>query len=130
MKISQILDTKQADIFEAKKVITESKDVFPDVDVLKIDPDRADDYDIVQTLMPTLVRIAYVHLQNDKAKYDRTHKGEDDEPFEFTKDALEDRLDDLINSIRNRLDDQSIHDKHAYVDRIENEFKEPLTKGK
>lgn len=112
-----------------ESLVTEAKDYFPDVDVIKLDPDRADTYDIVQALMPTLVRTAYVHLSHDKDKYERTHTEEDDEPFEFTNDALEERLDTLIDAIRNRLDDQSSHDKHAAIEKIKSEFKEKLTEA-
>jgi hypothetical protein len=106
-------------------LITEAKDVFPDVDVIKIDPDRADPYDVVSALMPTLVRMAYVTLSEDQVKYKRTHTDPEDK-FEFTEDALEDLLDDLIKNVRNRLDDQSAHDKKAYIDRLKGEFKNKL----
>jgi len=109
-----------------KEILTESKDVFPDVDVIKLDPDRADVYDVVQSIMPTLVRMAYTYLVNDKQKYDRTHTDEEDTPFEFTKDALEEEVDKLIKHITNRFDDMSSHDKSAYIDRIKSEFKEKL----
>ena len=116
--------------FINKKTLTESKDFFPDIDVLKIDPDRADAYDIVQTLMPTLVRIAYVNLMEKKIKYDRTHKDKDDEPFVFNNDALEDELDDLIKFVRNRMDDLSSHDKKSYIDKVKTEFSEKLIENK
>jgi len=122
MKFSQFI--------KSTPIITESKDVFPDVDVIKLDPDRADAYDVVQSLMPTLVRMSYVYLVEDKIKYERTHKDEEDTPFEFTEDALEERLDDLIKHIRNRLDDESSHDKKAAIDRLKGEFKEKLEEEK
>lgn len=113
--------------------LTESKDMFSDVDVIKLDPDRIDAYDIVQALMPTLVRTAYVILCHDKEKYERTHNpkaSEDDEdgddPFPFTADELEERLDDIVGHIKNRLDDMSSHDRHSYIERIKGEFKEKL----
>jgi len=109
-----------------REILTEAKDLFPEVDVIKIDPDRADVYDIVQSIMPTMVRIAYTNLVNDKEKYERTHTDEEDIPFEFTKDALEEEVDNLIKHITNRMDDLSSHDKSAYIDRIKSEFKEKL----
>jgi hypothetical protein len=110
--------------------ITEAKDVFPDVDVLKIDPDRADAYDIVQALMPTMVRIAYTHLMHDHTKFKREHEHDDPEEenqkFDFNVDGLEERLDDLVKAITRRFDDMTSHDKAAYIGKIKSEFKEPL----
>jgi hypothetical protein len=107
--------------------LVESKDYFPDVDVLKLDPDRVDVYDIVSNLMPTLVRMAYVNLCHEKEKYERTHTDDEDEPFAFTVDELEDKLDDLISLVRDRFDDLTSRDKISYIDRVKSEFKEKLT---
>jgi|ERR1017187_1244334 hypothetical protein len=108
----------------------EAKDLFPDVDVIKIDPDRADVYDIVQGIMPTLVRVAYTHLVDDKVKYNRTHTDEDDIPFEFTIGALEECLDEFIHNIKDKLDDISMHDRVTYIKGVSSEFKEKLDEGK
>jgi hypothetical protein len=110
--------------------IVESKDYFSDVDVLKFDPDNVDAYDIVSTLMPTIVRIAYVNLCHNKEKYERTHTDEEDEPFDFSQDALEDEVDDMIGHITNRFGDLSSRDKASYIDRVKSEFKEKLTEPK
>jgi len=123
MKFKKFLKDPNAPV-----IITEA-DIFPDVDVIKLDPDRADAHDIVQALMPTLVRMAYVYLSEDKVKYERTHNDPDDTPFEFTEDALEEHLDLLIENITKRLDDQSSHDKKAAIDHIAKEFKAPLTES-
>jgi hypothetical protein len=112
--------------FLEQATLTEGKDFFPDVDVIKLDPDRVDVYDIVSALMPTLVRMAYVDLSHDKEKYERTHTDEEDEPFNFTVDELEDRLDKIIDNLKNRIDDMSSRDKHHYIDAIKKEFKEEL----
>ncbi len=114
--------------FLKDSMLTEA-DIFPDVDVIKLDPDRADPYDVAQALMPTLVRMAYVYLTEDKVKYERTHRAEDDTPFEFTSDALDERLETLIDNICKRLDDMSTHDRKAFIDRISKEFKEKLTEA-
>ena len=121
---------KISDILSPMAKLCEAKDYFDSVDVIKLDPDRADAYDVVQALMPTLIRIAYVNMAHDKERYDRTHTDEEDDPFEFTIDELEDRLDDLVKNIRDRLDDQTSHDKHAYIDRIKSEFKEKIDEAK
>lgn len=117
-----------------KELVKESlimeADVFPDVDVIKLDPDRADAYDVVQALMPTLVRMAYVYLTDDKVKYERTHTDEEDTPFEFSKDALDEQLENLIDNITKRLEDLSTHDRGDYIDRISSEFKEKLQEPK
>lgn len=110
-------------------MLTEA-DVFPDVDVIKLDPDRADAYDVVSALMPTLVRMAYVYLTNDKVKYERTHTDEEDTPFEFSKDALDEQLENLIDNITKRLEDLSTHDRGDYIDRLKSEFKEKLEEPK
>lgn len=109
-----------------EQILIES-DVFPDVDVIKLDPDRADAFDVVQALMPTLVRMAYVYLSDDKVKYERAHTDEEDTPFEFTKDALDEQLEKLIENICNRFEDFSTHDRGNYIDRVSSEFKEKLT---
>jgi hypothetical protein len=108
-----------------KESLIEAKDFFTDVDVIKLDPDRADAHDVVSAIMPTLVRMAYTYLAQDKIKYDR-NKDDEDPEFEFTKDALEERLDNLIGHVRDRLD-MSGHDKLNYITRLKDEFKEKLT---
>lgn len=104
------------------KQINEATDYFPNVDLIKIDPDRADSYDIVSALLPTLVKIAYVDMSHDKVKYDRTHNDEEDTPFDFSESELVDRLDNVINQIRNRLDDMSAQDKKAFINRVKSDF--------
>lgn len=106
--------------------LTEGRDRFDDVDVIKLDPDRADIYDIVSALMPTLTRIAYTYLIDDKERYEKTHRDEEDDPFEFTESELEDRLDDVIRLLRDKLDDQTSSDKMSYIKALAKEFKEPL----
>jgi len=113
MKLSQIL---------------ESKDLFLEVDVIKLDPDRADAYDVVSHIMPTLVRIAYCDMVHDKAKHDRMYDEEDDEPYQFTADQLEDKLDDLVKLVREKFEDLSTHDRLSYIDKMKSEFKPQLDK--
>jgi hypothetical protein len=123
----------QSELPKMKKIIeslvVEAKDVFSDVDVIKIDPDRADPYDIVSAVMPTLVRAAYVLLVEDQIKYKR-NKDEDDPEFEFTEEALSERLDELIKQVCRRFDDQSRHDLNAYITRLKGEFKVKLEEEK
>jgi hypothetical protein len=107
--------------------ITEGKDYFPEVDVIKLDPDRVDVQDITQALLPTLIRIAYAHLAQDKAKYERTHTDEDDDPFEFTESELEDRLDMLVRSLRDSIGDLTGSDYKSAIDSVKKEFKEKLS---
>jgi hypothetical protein len=104
-------------------------DVFPDIDVIKLDPDRADSHDVVNALMPTLIRMAYVYLTDDKIKYERTHRDEEDTPFEFTEDELDDRLENLIENVIKRLEEVSTHDRKDYIKRLSSEFKEKLTEA-
>jgi hypothetical protein len=109
-----------------KESLTEAKDLFNDVDVIKLDPDRVDAHDIVSAIMPTLVRVAYTQLVHDQTKYNRGKDDEDPE-FEFTKDELEERLDTLIGHVRDKLD-MSGHDKMDYITNMSGEFKQKLEK--
>jgi hypothetical protein len=106
--------------------LTEAKNLFNDVDVIKLDPDRVDAHDIVSAIMPTLVRVAYTQLVYDQTKYNRGKDDEDPE-FEFTADELEERLDTLIGHVRDKLD-MSGHDKMDYINKMSSEFKQKLEK--
>lgn len=109
-----------------KMFLESSSDYFSDVDVIKFDPDKVDTHDIVNALMPTLVKMAYVQLSDDKKKYERTHTDEDDEPFKFTKDELEERLDDIVGNLKDRLSDLSSRELIYHINKMEKEFREPL----
>ena len=104
--------------------LNEAVDLFPEVDVIKFDPDRIDMYDVVNSLMPTLARVAYVILSQKKVKYDSTHTDEEDEPFEFTKDALEEELSDVVDDLVERLNDQTMRDRLEIIDKLSGEFKD------
>lgn len=104
-------------------------DVFADIDVIKLDPDRADSHDVVNALMPTLIRMAYVYLVDDKAKYERTHRDEEDTPFEFTTDELDDRLENLIENVVKRFEEVSMRDRKADIKKMSSEFKEKLNES-
>jgi len=123
-------DEKEVDF---KELVNESlvmeADVFPDVDVIKLDPDRADSHDVVNALMPTLIRMAYVYLVDDKVKYERTHKDDEDTPFEFTEDELDERLENLIENVVKRLEEVSMRDRKADIKKMSGEFKEKLTES-
>jgi len=105
--------------------LTEAKDLFNDVDVIRLDPDRADATDVVSALMPTIVRIAYTNLIHERNKYERTHTDEEDDKFEFTVEALDEKVEELVDHIRDRLD-MSRHDRESYINRLKDEFKEKL----
>lgn len=109
--------------------LDEARDLFPDADVIKLDPDRIDMYDVVNNLMPTLARVAYVILSNKKTKYERTHTDEEDTPFEFTKDALEEELSDVVDDLVERLNDQTMRERLTVIDSLMSEFKD-LKDGK
>lgn len=117
--------------FIGTETITEgTNDMFPDVDVLKLDPDRADITDVVDVLMPTLVRMAYVELVIAKKKYERTHTDEEDDPFEFTVDALEEKVGDIVSLLKDKLDDLNYRDFVGIINKIKSEFKEKIEDSK
>lgn len=136
MKFSHFLKNKQIDAYDIVTFLKNKQnedilkeDLFKDVDVIKLDPDRIDAYDIVTSMMPTIIRTAYVNLTEDKKKYEKNFD-EEDETFEFSEYALGDAVDDLIEHIRNKFKDISMHDRKIYIDRIKDEFKVPLTDKK
>lgn len=106
--------------------LTEVQELFAELDVIKLDPDRTDVYDIIHALLPTLVRISYANMVEDQRKYNRTHASEDDERFQFTKETLIETVNDLIASLRKRfdaVDDKMIGD---VIETIKSEFKTQL----
>jgi len=105
--------------------LLEAKDLFTDVDVIKLDPDRADVYDVVSALMPTLTRIAYTNLVHERTRYTRG-KDEEDSDFEFTADALDEELEKLVGLIVNKFEDQNSHDRLAVINKLKSEFKDKL----
>lgn len=104
--------------------LNEARDLFPEADVIKLDPDRIDMHDVTHTLLPTLARVAYVILSQKKIKYERTHTDEEDEPFEFTKDALEEEFSDVLSDLVERLNDVSMRDRLSVIDQIKSELKD------
>lgn len=112
-----------------ESLIFEAKDLFTDVDVIKLDPDRADAYDVVSALMPTLVRMAYTNLVHERTRVTRG-KDEEDSDFEFTADALDEEVEKLVDHVVKRFEDQNSHDRLAVINRVKSEFKDKLEEKK
>lgn len=106
---------------------------FKEKDTIVIDPDRDDSHDIVNKLMPTLIRMAYTHLVIDQVSHEKRHgpKSDDEDAynFEFTKSELRDRISTLIDHVREKLDDITDSELDEDISRMEHEFKTPLEKA-
>lgn len=99
----------------------EALDFFKNLDVIKLDPDRIDSSDVANAILPTLIRMSYVNLLNKKVKYDRSKK-DDDEEFEFDKLALENELDNVIESLIDKLQYPSKSSFNIHLEKIKFEF--------
>ena len=106
---------------------------FKEIDTITIDPDRDDVYDITNKIMPSLIRMAYTHLVADKVSHEKkfgaSSDDEDSYNFSFTKSELVDRLETLINNLKDKLDDET-HGTELKdsITKMESEFKTPLDK--
>ena len=109
--------------------LNEVQDLFKDMDVIKLDPDRADVYDVVNALMPTLVRMSYTFLVDDKRQHERTHTDEDDAKFDFDTGALIEMVNETISTLRKRLSGVDDGDIKQLIDTIKGEFTQPLTES-
>jgi hypothetical protein len=96
---------------------------FADNTTLSFDPDRTDVYDIVHDLMPLLVKIAFVHLMEDKEKHDKMYHDEPDNEFEYTEDTLADKVQELAKAMCERFDDMSAADYVSAVNHTKTKLK-------
>lgn len=116
------------------EIVTESN-LFPDVDTIRLDPDRVDVYDIVSHLLPTIVKISYTFLHADKIKHERKYGSDDpdteeDDKFAFNKSALRDEIQQVIQHLTDRLEGLTYTDFDNTIDAVSKEFKYPLDKEK
>jgi hypothetical protein len=114
--------------------VMEGSHVFPDVDKLELDPDRMDAHDVARALLPTMIRMAYVHLLEDKKTHERRHgpKSDDEDAYNFdlSKDALFERFEDLQNALADRIKELDEEDFNVAVKQLSREFTEPLEEKK
>lgn len=103
---------------------------FDDVDVIKIDPDRDDAYDIASKLLPTLTKIAYTYLLHDRKTHERKHGSRSDDEdaynFSFTKEELKNRLEELVKHVGDKLTDQADKDFDATFQSVSKDFKDKV----
>jgi hypothetical protein len=108
--------------------LDESDHLFNRSDDVMIDPDRSDVHDVMNALMPSLIKMAYTFLYHDKVKHERKHSGDEGEDqFDFSAEALRDEVQQLITSLCKRLEDQSNKDIDDDIERLKADFKHPLT---
>lgn len=108
-------------------ILNESKQ-FSEPDFITLDPDRADSHDVVDKILPSLVRMAYVQFVDDKNKHEKRFGDDEEMLFKFTADELRDRLEDLIGHVVDKLKDLSSKDLDRAIDSLKSEYKTPLEK--
>lgn len=100
------------------------------VDEIRLDPERDDSFDVVDKLMPFLIKQAYYYLNDKRNKHERVHGDPSDDEdaynFDFSEDALRDELDDVITHLKNRFADLSTIRMQEYIDHVKGSFSVPL----
>lgn len=111
-------------------LLSEAKMLFPEFHNIKLDPDRSDLHDITNQLMPLLVKMAYKDLWLEKQKHEQKHgpksNDEDAYNFEFTEEALADKVDDLLSALAERLKDTRVADIKEEIQRSAKDFEDKL----
>lgn len=111
-------------------LLSEAKMLFPDFHNIKLDPDRSDLHDITEQLMPLIVKMAYKDLWIAKEQHERKYgpKSDDEDAynFEFTHDALADKVEDLLSALAERLKDVRSADIKDEIKRAEKDFEDKL----
>lgn len=109
-------------------VVLESKSLAPET--ITLNPERDDSHDVIDKLMPFLLKQAYHYLLIDKNNHERKygpHSTEEDSfNFDFTEDNLLDELDSVIHGLVTRLEGQTTSDRKEMLDRLKSSFPEPL----
>lgn len=111
-------------------LLTEAKMLFPDFHNIKLDPDRSDLHDVTNQLLPLIVKMAYKDLWVDKEQHERKYgpKSDDEDAynFEFTHDALIDKVEDLLSVLAERFKDIRLADIKDEIKRAEKDFRDKL----
>lgn len=111
-------------------LLTEAKMLFPDFHEIKLDPDRSDLHDITNQLMPLIVKMAYKDLWIDKEKHEQKYgpKSDDEDAynFEFTHDALVEKVEAMLSNLAERLKDVRTADIKEEIKRSEKDFEDKL----
>lgn len=118
--------------------LNESRDVFKDQHVIKLDPDRTDVWDVAREIMPVLVKLAYKEHIAERDKHNkqrhvadpRDADDEDDPEYEFTTEALVSLVDEYVSAMKKRLNDISDDDIRSYIEGVSHDFPEKLVQKK
>lgn len=111
-------------------VILNEAMLFSDFHEIKVDPDRADTFDLMDRLMPLIVKMAYKNLFSDKEKHEKKYgtksTDEDAYNFEFTEAALAEEVDAVLNDLGSKLKTVSDSNIKAVIKAVSKDFKDPL----
>ena len=114
------------------QVLLKEAMLFDDFHVIKLDPDRADTFDVFDQLKPLIVKMAYKNLHSDKEKHERKYgpKSDDEDAynFEFTEEALAEEVESIMSDLAGKLNTISSKDVKSAIQAVSKEFKEPLEK--
>lgn len=116
-----------AKVKESVEQLTEAEHLFDDFEEIKVDPDRDDVYDLVNKIMPAIIKISYTFLYHDKVKHDRTyHNEEEEDKFDFSVDALRQMTEEVIGHVKDRLDNITSAAITEDIGRLAKDFRYPL----
>ena len=101
--------------------LTESSRYFKEADVIKIDPDRDDHMDVVNALIPSLVKMAYTYYLHDKTK----HRDDEMSPV-LTKDELLEQIEDLVKRVTTKLNEMPTRSWMAVIEELQSQFPNKL----
>jgi hypothetical protein len=90
------------------KPINESRNLFAEVDTIKIDPDRDAVNDVVDNLLPTIVKLAYVNLYREKEAHEKKfgEPSTDEDAYNFSSfntSGLIDEIDTVKDLMKEKL---------------------------
>ena len=104
--------------------------LFSELHNVKIDPDRADVGDLMDKLLPLLVKIAYKNLHSEKEQHERKHgpKSDDEDAynFDFSVDALVEKVDELSDQLADELKYLKTAEVKDTIKALSKDLKEPL----
>ena len=80
------------------QIINESN-FFPDIDRIEIDPDKVFASDVVDSILPTLLKIAYKNLMLEKQSHDRKFGVDSDYQFRIDENALIEQFEDVAGEV-------------------------------
>ena len=106
--------------------------LFQDFYEFKIDPDRADTADLIDRLLPLIVKMAYTNLYHDREKHEKKYgpksSDEDAYNFDFNEEKLVELVEELTDDLSGKLRTLKTADVKETIKAVEKEFKVPLEK--